>query len=143
VLNIGSEKHFKGTKRISPYIGWELGFGYKRSKQEKKENDNKRTVKGAWEEIYYSNQYPDYSYTKFVERGYWSVGANFVFGFDFYLAKDFYIGYEALWGLDYIKYSDVDITDSSNKLQNYPNYDDSSWRFGPKLINGIRIGYLF
>ena len=146
-INIGTEKHFIGTRRISPYIGWEIGVGYKKSKQEVTNNSNTTTIDGAWESdtsFYYGGSY--YPTVSYLERGFWTVGANFVTGFDLYLTKGFYLGYEILFGIDYFKYSNIDITQSSipsGTSTTNPKLNDESWKIGPKLVNGIRIGYVF
>jgi hypothetical protein len=145
-VNIGTEKHFRSSRRLSPYIGWEAGLGFKVSKEEMKINSSTRTIKGAWEtrELYYAGQGYYYN-TDYVERGFISVGAKVLTGFDFYMAKDFYFGYEIGFGLDYTKYSKIIVTrDSSFPDQaNYPDYTGSSWDIGPRLVNGIRIGFIF
>ena len=131
---------------MSPYIGWEIGIGLKKSKQVEETNSTKKTVNGAWSvtEVYFDGS-SHYVTTRFSERGFWSLGANFVTGFDFYMAKGFYLGYEVALGIDYINYSDIDITPEKDPDTGYvyPKYDDESWRLGPKLVNGIRIGYIF
>lgn len=145
-INFGTEKHFNGGRRISPYIGWEAGIGYKSSREDITNNANTLTVKGAWQtyEVIYNGQNPYYS-TNYTERGFWSVGASALTGFDFYMAKDFYFGYELGFGFEYKKYSTIEITQSPSVPDNgtYPDQDGSSWRVGPKLVNGIRIGYTF
>ncbi len=145
-LSIGTEKHFEGSRRLSPYIGWEMGVGLKKSKQVEKDNSTKITIDGAWvttEQFYNGNYY--YFSTTFSERGYWSLGASFVTGFDFYMAKGFYLGYEIAIGFDYINYSNIEYTPERDPQSGYthPDYDSESWRIGPKLVNGIRIGYIF
>jgi hypothetical protein len=85
-----------------------------------------------------------YGYYNYSERAFWSVGANVVSGVDFYISKDFYFGYEIQIGLDYINYSNIKYEEDdppSNEIR--PDMNDESWKFGPKLINGIRIGYIF
>lgn len=151
-FNVGKEKHFAGTKRLSPYIGWETGLGYKSTYQKTKTDTKTTEVKGAW--ITYNqvqnSQYQTSYYTSYGERGFWSIGANLVTGFDFYMSEKFYFGYELMFGLDYINYSDIDITEkyssgsgSGSSGQNFPDLDEESWKFGPKLLNGIRIGFVF
>jgi len=145
-VNFGTEKHFSGTRRISPYIGWEIGLGYKKSKEELENNSNSKTIKGAWQtyELAYSGQ-NYYFTTNYIERGFWSAGANVLTGFDFYMAKDFYFGYEIGFGLEYLKYSKIVITKDTEFPDSgtYPDQDGSSWKIGPRLVNGIRIGYTF
>jgi hypothetical protein len=138
LLNIGKEKHFSGSRRISPYIGFEAGLGLKLSRETTKTTTNERTVKGAWEQIV--GGYP--SYRIFAERGFWSAGLNAITGIDFYITKGFYAGCELAFGIDYIRYSNIKIEDPAEQ-SNYPDLVDYGWKIGPKLVNGIRIGYVF
>jgi hypothetical protein len=138
IVNVGQEKHFQGSGRISPYIGYEAGIGAKFSTDKFTTRLTERTVKGAWEQ--YVSGYP--SYRTFSERGFWSVGFNAVTGIDFYIVKNFYAGCEVAFGLDYIRYSNIEVEDSDD-TSTYPNLKDSGWKIGPKLLNGIRIGYIF
>jgi hypothetical protein len=146
-VNVGEEKHFNGSRRLSPYIGWEIGTGIKSSNQVTRSGSNSVTVKGAWEEVntYYNGQYY-YTSTSYVERGFWSLDATMIAGFDFYMAKGFYLGYEFNFGLNYIRYSKIEITETTdlpNFNTNIPDQNDESWKFGPKVVNGIRVGYVF
>jgi hypothetical protein len=140
-VNVGKEKHFSGSGRISPYLGYDIGFGVKRSAESNRSTNTFNKVKGAWQEFTYVNS--QYYYTNYVERAYWSIGANVVSGLDIYITRDFYLGYEIAFGLDYINYSNIEITQEPQVSQPYPDLDDESWKFGPKLLNGIRIGYVF
>lgn len=149
-FNFGKEKHFNGSRRLSPYIGWELALGFKSSSQKTKEDNETIEIEGAWlnyEQVQYDNsQY--YTVPRFDERGYKSIGVNLVMGFDFYMSKDFYFGYELLFGLNYKALTDIDVTNSNNtggntSETNYPDFDEETWNFGPKLMNGIRIGFVF
>ena len=142
-LNAGSEKHFGGSKRISPYLGYDIGLGIKKSGASERTNTSYKKIKGAWEDLNYVNpQYP-YYYTEFTQRAYWSIGLNLVSGVDIYITKDFYLGYELAVGLDYINYNNIEVIQGSSQSQVYPDLDDEDWKFGPKLLNGIRIGYIF
>jgi hypothetical protein len=156
-FSFGKEKHFSSSKRLSPYIGWELGVGFKTSSQKVNEDNGSTEIKGAWlsyKESSYVDQYGSTRYTSYRsydERGYWSVGGNLAMGFDFYMARNFYFGYELMFGCDYLSYSNIDITDKNNITtgsnpnpnSNYPDYDEESWKLGPKLVNGVRIGFVF
>jgi hypothetical protein len=140
-VNAGKEKHFGTSRRISPYLGYDIGFGIKKSSESDRSTDTYRKVKGAWQHLTYVNS--QYYYTDFIERGFWSIGANMISGIDIYIVKDFYIGYEIAYGFDYIKYSNIEITQEPPQSQPSPDLDDETWKFGPKLLNGIRIGYVF
>lgn len=152
-LTAGREKHFNSSRRLSPYIGWETGFGIKSSYAKINTPEKDTEIKGAtikYEQIP-SSQYPSQYIIMqtFGERGFWSVSGNLVIGFDFYMSRKFYFGYEMLFGLDYISYSDIKITEelkntsNNNNPSTYPNIDEESWKFGPKLLNGLRIGFVF
>lgn len=146
-INAGFEKHFTGTKRLTPYIGAELSIGKKWSKSEIETNTLKTTIDGAWRQVqYYSSGNYYYYSTTYSERAYFSYGLNIVTGFDFYMAKNLFVGYEVMFGYQHIKYDNVDVTysgtDSSNQTA-APNYKSKESSFGPKVLNGIRIGYVF
>jgi hypothetical protein len=142
-INLGIEKHFNTNSRLSPYVGLELGIGFKKSKQEFTHNDSYQTINGAW----YSNFEYNGSYysAEIEERGYWSPNMNVFTGFDYYIANNFYIGYELGFGLEYFNYVNVEITqdiDYPTQLT-LPENELKTWNIGPRLLNGIRIGYNF
>lgn len=147
--NLGVEKHFKGTKRLSPYIGAEVALAVKSSSEDityKGSSVNSDTkIKGAWLQEVNSPNYP-ISY-KYIERGFTQVGLNLVTGFDFYMAKNFYFGYEIAFGVSSTKFKDIDITSKNSSGGSFPDQNSDSdlreFSFGPNLMNGIRIGYVF
>jgi hypothetical protein len=144
-LNLGAEKHFNSGHRLSPYLGFEIGAGLKTSKQEFVRDSKNKTVKGAWqvESLYYNGSY----YTTLLsydERGYTSVSGSLLTGFDFYIADNFYLGYELGFGCEFIKYSKIEVTkDLEYESSEIPDVDSKTWNIGPRLLNGIRIGYNF
>ena len=146
-LNLGAEKHFNPGHRLSPYLGFEIGMGLKISKQEIERNSKLRTVKGAWETqyVYYNGQYYEYELS-YDERGYVSGNGNLLTGFDYYVADNFYFGYELGFGVEFTKFSKIEITkdeDFQSTQEFVPDLEAKSWRIGPRLQNGIRIGYNF
>jgi len=145
-VNFGTEKHFGTNRRLSPYIGWEAGVGFKSSKHVINEHSNTKTIEGAWQTSYLASSSQGYYYaTNYTERGYLSLTANALTGFDFYMTKDFYCGYEFGFGIEYFKYSKITVTKDVTfpDQGTYPDQSASSWNIGPHLINGIRIGYTF
>lgn len=147
-LNFGIEKHFKGTKRLSPYIGIEAFWGTKSTKQESSNNANTTTIKNAWVEYQYiQTQTPPYYYatvSRTVENAYNKFGVTAVAGFDFYMAKNFFLGYEFNLGYaktDY-KTPEITVTGQNTPIQNFYS-ENSTSKFGSSLVNGIRIGYVF
>jgi hypothetical protein len=146
-LSAGIEKHFKGTKRLSPYIGGELAFSTKSSTQTIKNSTQNGTltstvetkIDGAWLPSNYNNGI-DYQ-----ERAYTKYGVNLLSGFDFYIAKNFYFGYEFTFQFNLTKYNDIDITTKGFTDPQPPSdhYDDKDLFIGPNLLNGIRLGFVF
>ncbi len=142
-LNTGIEKHFRGTKRLSPYVGAELSIVSKSSSQEYGDATFTTKIDGAWQ---VGGNNGLYSYD---ERAYFRYGMNLICGFDYYFAKNFYVGYEFLFQFNKTKYKDIDVTYTSTQTQNpstptpTPKYKDSDSFVGPTLINGIRLGFIF
>jgi hypothetical protein len=106
-------------------------------------------VEGAWSQQFYGGN-PNYPIsTNYVERAYFRYGANLVAGFDFYMAKHFYLGYEMTFGFSSTKYTDIDISTIYTSGTYIPSensvvdYEAKSFSVGPNLINGIRLGYAF
>jgi hypothetical protein len=149
-INAGLEKHFAGTRRLSPYLGAEVMLAKKSSLHDITNSEGSTKIEGAWRQQSYSGG-PNYPVlvSGYGERAYFRYGMNLVTGFDFYMAKHFYFGYEITFGLSITKYSDIDTSTiyTSGNTNPYENrmfdYDDKSFSLGPNLINGIRLGYAF
>jgi len=151
-LNLGFEKHFTGTRRLSPYIGGEIAFGLKNAKETLDTKQSTTEIKGAWQNTqvvqYYNNGTYYYTTVNTSEQGYQSIVINIVTGFDFYVAKHFLVGYEMLFGFNYIKYDNIETTYTPKPGQpaitaSNPKQGANERSFGPKIINGIRLGYTF
>jgi outer membrane protein W len=141
-FNIGIEKHFKGTRRLSPYIGLDLSIGTKSASQDNSSNGATTSVKNGWLDVIYQGQ--NY-YNIVAENAYTRYGIAGVAGFDFYMAKNFFLGYEFNLGYAKTDYKTVELTTTGTNGNNNSNTDskNSSSTFGTSLINGIRIGYAF
>ncbi|TPE44898.1 hypothetical protein [Pontibacter mangrovi] len=144
-VNAGIEKHFKGTRRLSPYIGADLVLEKRTSEQEITSGNSTTTITGAWRESSYSSGYPSQTYYTFMQQGYSRYGLNLVTGFDFYMAKNLFFGYEASFGFSKRSMDDIEVkqSDSSNSPSNSADVTNTSFSFGPSLMNGVRIGYVF
>lgn len=146
-LNVGFEKHFKGTKRLSPYLGAEMGVASKRSSQDTKSGTSELNVKGGW----WTTQYIDfgnggyYPQINLIERAYTQFGLNAIGGFDYYVARHFYVGYEFAFGFTSTKYKDVEVTKKGTDLPTINDDDVKQKDFilGATVINGVRIGFVF
>ena len=82
-LRPGFEKHFTGTKRLSPYVGLEaiLGFGANSYSSEYLNGDDIETIT---EKNMNNNDF----------LAGFTFGAGALAGFDYYVAKDLYLGLE-------------------------------------------------
>lgn len=141
-LNLGMEKHFAGTRRLSPYLGADIVVVKKSTEQEITEGQTTTTITGGWREYNYLPGGYSYSYT---ELGYTSYGANLVTGFDFYMAKNFFFGYEINFGFSQKSVAELDVkqTGSTNSPTENGDVKNTSFSFGSSLMNGVRIGYVF
>ncbi len=144
-VNLGIEKHFKGTRRLSPYAGADLIIEKKTSEQEITSGNTTTTITGAWRESSYSNGYPSQTYYTYTQQGYSRYGLNLVTGFDFYMAKNLFFGYELNFGFSKRSMDDIEVkqSDSNSSPSNTADVTNTSFSFGPSLMNGVRIGFVF
>lgn len=130
-LRPGFEKHFAGTKRLSPYIGAELNLGYHTSK-----------IKDEYQagtEVYVIETKNDQAGDGIT------LGIAAVAGADFYIAKKLYLGVELNYGLNYFMASKTKVSNSA------PGVDDveskqgkiNGLTFQPNALGIFRIGFLF
>ncbi|UXX80325.1 SH3 domain-containing protein [Reichenbachiella carrageenanivorans] len=124
----GFERHLEGTKRLSPYFGLEFDLAYQYS-SEKEEYQNGSKV----------------NYNKVVnEDGFVRLGANWVAGFDFYIAKKLYLGTEFGYGFSYTKLLAVKVKSNQTTFtEPEPDKRGGSFDMGPNVNAQIRLGYAF
>jgi hypothetical protein len=146
-VNLGIEKHLVGTKRLSPYLGADLSITDKSSSQNISDNQSTTTVTNAWYYSYYSN---NTLITQTPENGYTRYGLNLFAGFDFYIARHFFFGYEFNYSITKTNWKNVTVTTtttttnpSTNNNSTNTSTKNSAMTFGPSLMNGIRLGYSF
>lgn len=153
-LNFGIEKHFKGSRRVSPYIGADITIETRSAKQERINGQTTTTLKNAWYiptevPIYnYNNNgnYYSYQYVDIIgNNAYFSYGLNVFTGFDFYITKNFFFGYEFNLGFSKTsnKKPEITVVPTNNNINPDFDYENTSFTFGPRLLNGIRLGYNF
>ncbi|RQO67556.1 hypothetical protein DBR43_23805 [Pedobacter sp. KBW06] len=133
LINLGIEKHFTGTDRLSPYVGGDILFGTG-SRTETSENTTNKGV----------------SYTKDVFNetkgpGYVSFGLRGVVGADYYIAKRMYLGVEAGLGLVYEKEGKTKTTATAAGVTTTTEHKSagSSFNIKPSVITGVRVGFAF
>ncbi|RAU83942.1 hypothetical protein [Pontibacter arcticus] len=151
-VNLGIEKHFAGTRRLSPYVGADLIIENKTSENEITNGQTVRTITGGWQtstfypaNTSYPYNNPSYTVYSYDERGFFRYGINLVSGFDFYMAKNFFFGYEVNFGFSQKTLQDLEIKTSNSDNSPIENREvkDTSFSFGPSLMNGVRVGYVF
>ncbi|RYD71195.1 MAG: hypothetical protein EOP53_24085 [Sphingobacteriales bacterium] len=117
----GIEKHFEGTDRLSPYIGAEVGIALDSRKTTVVEDGKTFATTG----------------TSDGKRGYFQFGLNALAGFDFYVARHLYVGYELGFGV--IVKSDSDVTPDGGTAE----AGNTHFELGPNVMNGVRVGFVF
>ena len=130
----GIEKHFAGTNRLSPYVGAELLMGFRSANSETELSSGGNVkVKGSW------------SATNNMNRGYFMVGLAGIGGFDFYVARHLFVGYELSLELTNRSFSEIETTttSSSGMVTTDTVSGNNALAFGPNVRNGIRVGFVF
>ncbi|GAA4306602.1 opacity family porin [Nibribacter koreensis] len=123
----GVEKHFKGSKRFSPYLGAELRL----SKQFSSFESDEVKITGAAS-----------TFTSSTDRNDIGVGVGLFAGVDYYITKRFYVGAELGYSIDYLMYGDIKV-----KPANEPSYVIDPKETAPKdshSVNAIlKVGFKF
>lgn len=122
----GIERHFAGTKRLSPYIGAELPLSYAYSSYE----DETKAIKGAW---YDGNH----------NRANIGVGLNALAGVDLYLIKNFYVGFEFGAGISYRNYQKIEIDFKEDFYEDRKIDGENNISFDTFSSGGLRLGFVF
>jgi hypothetical protein len=146
-FSLGVEKHFTGTRRLSPYLGTELAYTLKKVSQVIESDDRTIEVQGSSMTTFNPNPYYFPGSSSYLgDKGYTSVDMNLIAGFDFYFAEKIYFGYEILFGFGYMKNPTITISETTltgDFVNTYPDIDGSEFHAGPEILNGIRLGFIF
>lgn len=147
-LGFGFEKHFVGTNRLSPYIGAELSLVNRTTSETTTNNTITTSIDGAW--VNYTQTYvPNFGYyttSAYDQWAFFRYGLNLVGGFDYYVAKHFYLGYEFTIQYYNTSYKDINVTVTGQTQGNNntnPTSKKSETFLGPNVVNGIRVGFVF
>ena len=130
LMNLGVEKHFSGTERLSPYVGGDLLF---QAISRKIEWDNSN-LSGT------SYQADNSGYRK--GPGEIGVGLRGVVGADYYFAKRVFLGAEAGLGFLYSKLGKRTTKYNDDPADTYKS-EGNSFEFSPSIVTGVRIGFVF
>lgn len=133
LINLGIEKHFAGTDRLSPYVGGDILFGT----GSRTETADNTTANGA--------AYAKNIFNEVKGPGYVSFGLRGVVGADYYIAKRMYLGVEAGLGLVYEKEGKTKIKSTVAGVTTTTDYKSagSTFNIKPSVITGVRIGFAF
>jgi hypothetical protein len=131
-LHPGIEMHYKGTDRLSPYSGAEIGFVMKSSKGScdnlnGNANDKKETKK-VW--------------TDGTNQAFSSLGLNLFTGFDYYVLKSLYLGAEIGFGFATVTDAETTVTTTAgNTTTEVKTPKSSGMNLGFNYNAAIRLGW--
>ncbi len=133
----GVEKHFEGTKRLSPFVGAEFIFLGSFSSSSVKDIAKKITTTTSG------------SYSDGSNRSNITTGLNAVIGTDFYISKNLYFGVEAGYGIYVISTlgNTTTVVVDGGTTTTTTTDGNTSLQIGTNLgtnVNGaIRFGFVF
>ncbi len=146
-INLGIEKHFKGSDRLSTFIGADLLFGIRSASNESKISSSPGGVLNSQiTEINVTGQ------SGIGDDSNRYFGLRVVTGADYYIVKKVYLGLEL--GLSFVSEKTRDLV-SSTKITNATTNTvvsessttttdrASTFNIKPAIVTGVRIGYQF
>ena len=154
-VNIGIEKHFAGTDRLSTYAGADLVFGTSGNNFEltgSQLGDNTK-IKNANGQLVYPSApgslVPAVGVASRNLAAETYFGVRLLTGADYYIAQKVYLGVEV--GLAFLSSSDKDSVFSTQNTaagvvstsESTIAPDNSGFGFSPRLTGGVRLGYQF
>ncbi|MNU27538.1 hypothetical protein D3C71_159320 [compost metagenome] len=132
LFNIGAEKHFMGTRRLSPYVAADFIIGNMSAHA----NGENATQGGTY--------LTGYSFdSKSMNNTVWGVRA--MVGADYYIAKNVYLGVEAGLGYTSTTMGETELTQTFNNVTTTVTNKSAgkSATFTPGIVTGIRLGFAF
>jgi outer membrane protein W len=137
-LALGAEYHFKGTERLSPFVGLDVKFGMGGMK----ETGDMAGYNGLADQAVYALNYTeDYSAKTSM------FGVNLLAGADFYFAQNFYVGMELGLGFSATTAKEgtreVNVTGVPTVTTITPEQKWSSFSNGNALVGNFRLGWRF
>ncbi len=151
----GIEYHLFAGTRVSPYIGFEVGFETKSSEYKDNThyfdynfpgttlNNIEKNIENGWHtmELFINEWGNAYLRQSVVERSFTAIKANIVAGTDIYFLKHFYAGTELGLGYKTIKFKEVSVKEDNVLTLKFPEKKESI--FGFNFNKAIRIGFWF
>ncbi len=144
-FNIGIEKHFAGTERLSTYAGVDVLFSLIGASESWENFNGNNYVLGYKREISNSVTLPGGG-SKTASTGF---GARVIAGAEYYFVKNVYIGAE--FGIGFLSSSLKDVTSTTmvttgaNTTTNVVEVKSPGKEFeiSPNVITGVRLGFQF
>ena len=130
----GVERHFEGTKRLSPYVGSELIIGYGSNKYSSERLD---TADAIVSDVVKN----DLTAATWSYANGFSAGIGAIAGFDYYIAEDLYLGLELNYAFIYNKANKVKREISGSDV--VETKTGSNWYFNPSAGANLRLGWNF
>lgn len=133
----GFEKHFGGTKRLSPYVGLEaiLGFGANSLKTDELSivnGDDIETITVKNDITNANNFLPGFT-----------LGAGGIAGFDYYVAKDLYLGLEINYAFTFTQVGKVKTESTYEGSETTEVEGPSLTSFAPRATAQFKLGWNF
>jgi hypothetical protein len=136
-LNVGLEKHFTGTGRLSTYAGGDLSFQKTSASTKWDNSDGAAYVNGQTRKTKGFNTVGDNSSFGFGLRG--------IVGADYYFVEKVYLGTEFGWG--FIASKEGKTKDESTvggvSTTTETKSTGSNFNLAPSLTLGLRLGFIF
>ncbi len=120
-INPGLNYVFDGTDKLAPFIGGELGFGITSTKQTDETERAKTITKN--------------------ENGFNTFGIAAVSGFNYYFAKNIFIGAEVKLGAEMVTNKKVSV--EANGTTTTTETKSHSVSFRPQAVPTLRLGWAF
>lgn len=141
MINLGVEKHFAGTDRLSPYVGADFLIGNSSRSASTENSDGSDYVEGDHIEIKGMNNLGGGT----PEISSFNIGLRAVIGADYYIAKHLYLGAEAGLGFISNKGGKVTITETSGGVTDTQTVKSAGKNLGinTSVVSAIRIGFVF
>ncbi len=135
LLNLGIEKHFTGTERLSTYVGGDILFGYGNQKASYLNSNNNLA-----NPTYVANVSGEVNGPSTL-----GIGLRAVAGADYYFTKRVYLGVEGGFGFLYQSEGKTTITNNTASTSTTSTFNSAgnSLSVEPSVITGVRIGFIF
>lgn len=135
LINLGIEKHFTGTDRLSPYVGGDVLFGY---------GSSSTTFDNATGSVN-APTYANGSSSSLDGPSAFGIGLRAVMGADYYFAKHLYLGAEAGFGFLYTKEGKTTLSSTTPGGSTTVTNESAGHAFSldKSVITGLRIGFVF